>query len=273
MVQAELVTLWVAIGLYVAAGILAVAGLVFKKEGALVWGVRAAWPGLIIQGLSLLVRWVRVGHGPYFSLYESLSSHVWIGLLIFLGLVYRWEKLRAAAAFVLPISFLLMGWVLLSDPEARPLPPTYNTLWLVIHILFAKVFFGSLLVALGLALLFLLRESSWGTAPLLASLPSQEELDDLSYRFVAFSFVFDTLMIIAGAIWAQEAWGRYWGWNDLEIWSLITWLLLGLYLHLRITFRFKGRSSAGVLIVVFAVALVTFFGLPFVSETIHQGLE
>lgn len=273
MIQTELVALWIAIGLYVAAGGLAVAGLVFQREQTLDWGVRVAWPGLIAHGISLLVRWVRVGHGPYFSLYESLSSHIWIALAIFLVFLWRWERLKAAAAFILPLSFLLMGWVLLSSPADRPLPPTYDTLWLLIHILFAKVFFGSLLVALGLALLFLLRESHWGAAPLLASLPPQERLDDLSYRFVAFGLVFDTLMIIAGAIWAQEAWGRYWAWSDLEIWSLITWLLLGLYLHLRVTFRFKGARSAGLLMVAFAVAFVTFFGIPFVSETIHRGLE
>jgi len=149
-------------------------------------------------------------------------------------------------------------------------PPTYDTTWLVIHILFGKVFFGSVFVALGMAGVILLRRTAIGRARF-AGLPADRRLDDLAYRFMMLAFVFDTLMLIAGAIWAQDAWGRYWAWDPLETWSFITWLVLGFALHLRVTFKPSPVRGAWLIVTVFVLGFLTFYGVPFISKVPHQG--
>jgi ABC-type transport system involved in cytochrome c biogenesis permease subunit len=84
-------------------------------------------------------------------------------------------------------------------------------------------------------------------------------------------FIFETLMLIAGAIWAQDAWGRYWAWDPLEAWSLMTWLTLAVFLHLRVTVSLKPHHSAALIAAVFMLAFLTFFGVPFVSTAPHKG--
>ena len=84
-------------------------------------------------------------------------------------------------------------------------------------------------------------------------------------------FVFETLMLIAGAIWAQDAWGRYWGWDPLETWAFLTWLALAFFIHLRVTFKLRPRAGAYAIITVFVLAFLTFFGVPFVSTAPHKG--
>ncbi len=83
--------------------------------------------------------------------------------------------------------------------------------------------------------------------------------------------IFDTLGIVAGGIWAQDAWGRYWGWDPLEIWSLMTWISIALAIHIHISIRPPLRVSAWLIVGVFVVAFLTFFGVPFVSQAVHQG--
>ena len=100
---------------------------------------------------------------------------------------------------------------------------------------------------------------------ILARLPRPEALEELAFRFMAIGFVFETLMLVSGAIWAQDAWGRYWAWDPLETWAFLTWLSLAAFLHARVAFRIGPRASALMILGVFALAFLTFFGVPFVS--------
>jgi ABC-type transport system involved in cytochrome c biogenesis permease subunit len=88
---------------------------------------------------------------------------------------------------------------------------------------------------------------------------------------MAIGFIFESLMLVAGAIWAQDAWGRYWAWDPLETWSFLTWLVLGIGLHARVTFKLSPRTGAILVISVFVIAFLTFFGMPFISTTPHKG--
>ena len=106
---------------------------------------------------------------------------------------------------------------------------------------------------------------------MMTSLPGDERLHDLNYRFMALGLVFETLMLITGAIWAQQAWGRYWGWDPLETWSLITWLTLAFALHLRFAMKATPRTGAIMVVLVFVLAFFTFLGVPFISTAAHQG--
>jgi ABC-type transport system involved in cytochrome c biogenesis permease subunit len=182
----------------------------------------------------------------------------------------RFKPIRPISAILLPLLFVMMGWMLLSSPSEGHLPPTYDTTWLIIHILFGKVFLGSVLIAVGMAGVILLRKYSIGFNRL-SRLPANAQLDDLAYRFMALGLIFDSLMLIAGAIWAQDAWGRYWSWDPLETWSFLTWLFLAISLHLRVTLKPSAERGAVMIIVVFILAFLTFFGVPFVSTAPHQG--
>lgn len=260
-----------AIGLYAASTVVYVAAFVFKKEK---WFTVALWPalvGLVPHSASILLRWIAAGHGPYINRYEVFSSCTWTIVTFFLLIQVRFRAVRYTGPVTMGVSFLLMGFALMSSREPVPLPPSLESYWLVVHIIFAKLSLGSYLVATGLAVTHLLKERHRsGEGPFWIKIAAPEFLDDLSYRFVAFGFVFTGMMIAAGSIWGNKAWGRYWGWDPVEIWSLVIWLAYGIYLHLRITYKWNGRRSSISAIVCFVICILSFFIMPMVSETIHS---
>jgi ABC-type transport system involved in cytochrome c biogenesis permease subunit len=265
----ELRLLWAAILFYVAGGSLAIFGVVLKKRPE-----RAVLAllvlGLLLHTASLGVRWERLGHGPFITLFEILSSNLWSLTLAFALAYWRIPQIRPAAAVVMPILFVMMGWLVLSHPGEGHFPPTYRTPWLYIHIGFGKVFLGAVLVAVGISGVILLRAAGIGVEKF-ARLPDSARLDELSFRLMAVGLIFETLMLVAGAIWAQDAWGRYWAWDPLETWAFLTWLALAFALHARIAFKTRPHTGAVMVIGVFVIAFLTFFGVPFVSTSPHKG--
>ena len=265
----ELKLLWSALVVYVASGSTAIVSVVLERRPQRVILALLAL-GLALHTASIAVRWDRLGHGPFVTMFEILSSNVWSLLVAFALAYWRIPAIRASAAVVMPIVFIMMGWLLMTNPGEGHLPPTYHTIWLFIHIGFGKVFLGAVLVAVGLAGVILLRHHGVGLRRL-ASLPADDRLDDLAYRFMALGLIFETLMLVAGAIWAQDAWGRYWAWDPLETWAFITWLTLAVALHARIAYKLRPHHGAWLILLVFVLAFLTFFGVPFVSKAPHKG--
>lgn len=261
--------LWATLVTYVIAGSLAIIAVVFSKR-----------PEKTILGLTLLgwslhtaaitARWVRLDHGPFVTMFEILSSNIWSLVLVFGVAYWRFVPIRPIAAVVMPILFVMMGWLLMTDSGPGHFPPTYHTIWLFIHIGFGKIFLGAVLVAVGISGLILLRPRPWW-ATRLARLPENRRLDELSSRFMAVGLIFETLMLVAGAIWAQDAWGRYWAWDPLETWAFLTWLTLAFAMHARLAYKITPRTNAWLVIAVFVLAFLTFFGVPFVSSAPHKG--
>ncbi|MGE5490153.1 MAG: cytochrome c biogenesis protein [Actinomycetota bacterium] len=267
--ERELQILWAAIVAYVLGGVVSIVGVMLKKHPErTVLGLLAT--GLLLHTVSIGLRWARLEHGPFITLFEILSSNVWSLMVAFLLAYWRIPRIRATAAVVMPILFVMMGWLMLSHPGEGHFPPTYRTPWLFIHIGMAKVFMGAMLVAIGVAGVILLRGAGIGVQKF-DRLPEDKRLDELAFRCLAIALIFDTLMLITGAIWAQDAWGRYWAWDPLETWSFITWLLLAFALHLRVTFKPSPKRNAWLVIAVFVLGFVTFFGVPFISESPHKG--
>jgi len=265
----ELRVLWAAVVAYVLAGSIAIIGVLLKKRPERsVLGLMLV--GLLVHTASIAIRWERLGHGPFVSMFEILSSNVWSLMLVFVIAYWRLPAVRPMAALVMPILFIMMGWLMTVSPGETRLPATYHTVWLFIHIGFAKIFMGATLVAVGISGVILLRSTVFGREKF-QRLPGNERLDELSFRCMAIGFVFESLMLIAGAIWAQDAWGRYWNWDPLETWSFITWLLVAISLHARLTFQISPRQGAWMIIAVFIAAFLTFFGVPFITQSAHQG--
>lgn len=264
----ELWVVWAALAVYVLAGTKAIMGVLFRRNAER-WVLGLLTFALGLHAVGIALRWHRLGHGPFITMHEVLSSNVWSLTFVFTLAYWRFKPIRPSAAVVLPIMFILIGWLLLMRPYAGFFPPTYDTLWLYVHIALGKIFLGSVIVAVGLAGVILLRRIGMGGR--LASMPADPSLEELAYRFMALALVFDSLMLIAGAIWAQDAWGRYWAWDPLETWAFLTWLLLGFSLHARVTLRPSPAWAAGMVCLVFVVAFLTFFGVPFLSTTFHKG--
>ena len=258
-----------ALAAYVVAGSTGIIGVLLKKRPERsVLGLMLL--GLLLHTVSIALRWERLGHGPYVTMFEILSSNIWSMMRAFVVAYWRVPQIRPSAAVVMPVLFLVMGWMLMTSSVEGHLPPTYHTTWLYIHIGFGKVFFGAVLVALGISGVILLRATAYG-AGRFERLPPDANLSELAFRCMAIGFVVETLMLIAGAIWAQDAWGRYWAWDPLETWTFLTWLTLAFFVHARATFQLEPQYSAWFIIGVFVLAFLTFFGVPFVSTAPHKG--
>ena len=227
--------------------------------------------GVLLLITAIAVRWLRIGHGPFVSLFELIMSQ-----LCSLGIVYtiaywRLPMLRPSAVIVLPAMWILGLWILILDPVASPYPPTYHNKWLWAHVGFGKFFLAFCLVGTGLAGVLLLRGNT-RLRGLFRAMPDDAQVDALAWRFMLLAFIFHSLMLVAGAVWAQDAWGRYWDWDALETSSFLNWLLLGAAIHVRTTYRVAPRHAALAIIVIFIFAFLTYFGAPFYSEAAHKGV-
>lgn len=226
--------------------------------------------GLVLMTAGIALRWSVVGHGPFTTLYEVLASSVWSLVLIYTVAYAALPAVRGTGALVLPLVVVLAGWMLASDCSVGHLPPTFDTPLLYIHSVFGKLFLGLLMIAAALGIVLLVRRTLASES--FVDMPSDGRLLELSYRFAAFAFIADTAMLVVGAVWAQDAWGRYWAWDPLETWAFLTWLALAFALHLKIWVRPPAVVWGGMVCAVFALGFLTFFGVPFVSDTPHKGI-
>jgi ABC-type transport system involved in cytochrome c biogenesis permease subunit len=224
--------------------------------------------GLLAHSLAIGLRWRRLDHGPFVDLFEILSSNIWSLHLAVLIAVLLIPRIRPILAVVLPLLQILVFWLLTVEPSGAEIPVTYDTPWLSVHVAFGKIFLGALIVATALSMAIILRSRGLASLP---HLPASAALGELAYRFVLGAFLFESLMLVAGAIWAQDAWGRYWAWDPLETWAFVTWVAAAAYLHLRTRKGVSQEIKALAVLCVFILAFATFFGMPFVSTAPHKG--
>ncbi len=271
MALAETIGMWFATAAYAAASALFVVSFVFGREGAGRVAFFASAAGLSAHGVGIVVRWIRVGHGPYLGFYEIASLLAFLGVGAFTWLVWRHRGLAALGTVLMPVTFLMLGGAMLASKEAVPVSGALASFWLIIHVAFANLAYGAYAAAFVLAGGYLLRARA-REGRLRASLnrlPAQEVTDDLTFRFVGAGFLFQGVMIASGAIWANEAWGRYWGWDPMETWSLVAWAVYAVYLHLRLTLGWKGERAAWVAVVSLPIIVFSLLGVPLAYPSIH----
>ena len=268
----ESLLLWAALASYGLAGALAWAGpgrsARWPRAQTLAAGALVA--ALLLHTLSLALRWQTLGHGPFTTMHEILSSNLWSLALVVMLAWWLVREVRGVLLLAVPVLLTLGAWMLLADARPGHMPATYATPLLYVHALVGKLFLGLLLVALALGLVPLLRRTAWG-ARRCAGLPAERRLDELAHRFAAYAFVFETLMLIVGAVWAQDAWGRYWAWDPLETWAFLTWISFVAALHARASMKPAPLLFGLWLCGVFVIAFLTFFGVPFISTVPHKG--
>lgn len=262
--------LWSAVALYIAGTVGFAWALIFARPEKVYGALWVSAAGLAPHSAALLLRYFAVGHGPYMLKYEVLSSNAWIAILMLLLFVWRRPTWAPIALVALPASILMLGFGLFTNPEARNLPPSLRSMWLVFHVLFNKLAVGAFVLSFASAIV-LLRKTNGASSRLLNRLPGPEVVEAYTLRFVGFGFVFWTTTIGAGAIWANQSWGRYWGWDPIETWSLVTWLAYALLLHARLFFRLKGPATAWGTIGCFVLSVLTVLIFPFVFPSMHSA--
>ncbi len=230
--------------------------------------------GFGLHTLALIARYVESGQTPVTTLHESLSFFAWmiVGVLLIVNRKYR---VKVLGAFISPIALIFMIFALALPQQIVPLTPALNSLWHPFHVFFA--FLGDAVFALAFCcgILYLVQEGrlkSQSAGAITKRLPSLKVLDDLNYQSLVFGFPLLTLGIITGAVWAEYAWGRYWGWDPKETWSLITWVLYAALLHQRLAVGWRGRKAAIMAIVGFLAVLFTFLGVSYLLPGLHAYL-
>jgi cytochrome c-type biogenesis protein CcsB len=158
--------------------------------------------------------------------------------------------------------------------DAEQLQPALQSYWLVIHVVAAVTSAGTFTVGAAINVLYLLRDRAerrgQAGVGVARRLPAAAELDRLAYRVHAFVFPLWTFAVIAGAIWAENAWGRYWGWDPKETWAFITWVVYAAYLHARATAGWKGRRAAAIALAGFGCFLFNYFVINLVITGLHS---
>jgi cytochrome c-type biogenesis protein CcsB len=210
---------------------------------------------LLFITCAIVFRGIQTGHGPFSNMYEFALAFAW-GIVI-MGILFEWRyKTSAVKNMALIVALLLLIFATVQHAKPEPLVPALQqSLLLSVHVASAVVAYGTLTIGFGAAILFLVqnrKNSLW--------LPDKELLEIMSYQSVVVGFPFLTLLIVLGALWADIAWGRYWGWDPKETASLVTWLLYAAYMHVRIMRGWRGTKTATLLIIGFLAILFTFFG-------------
>ena len=252
-------------------------------------------------------RWIESGYFPLSNLYESLLFFTW-GLTFLTLIVELATSLLLVGAVTTPLAMFIVGFATLSLPDgmqkAAPLVPALKSNWLMMHVSIMMFSYSTLIIGSLLSIVFLvltqgkqvsLKGSSIGimndqtpdveSNQLSNNLKSSfilkegilekklsllESLDNLSYRIIGLGFPLLTIGIIAGAVWANEAWGSYWSWDPKETWALITWLVFAAYLHARITRSWQGKGPAVLASIGFVVVWVCYLGVNFLGKGLHS---
>ncbi|HEY4706708.1 MAG TPA: c-type cytochrome biogenesis protein CcsB [Thermodesulfobacteriota bacterium] len=266
---------------------------VFKKKWLGQMGTALAFVALGSTTMILISRAGESGHAPFSNLWESMVLFIWATNVGYLLMEYR-HKFKAIGAVVMGIESLAMLSASLLPfryKSVEPLNPAlqnkwkwmmdilstwglekYAIGWLDFHVFTTFVGYAAFAISFGLSLLFLwkFRSEARGIgSKLVDAIPDSKVLDEMSYRAIAWGFPFLAVGIVSGAIWANYAWGSYWGWDPKETWSLITWFIYAAYLHARVTRGWRGKRAAYLSIIGFLAVIFLYWGVSFILPGLH----
>ncbi|HVE63490.1 MAG TPA: c-type cytochrome biogenesis protein CcsB [Mycobacteriales bacterium] len=260
-------------------------GAAHPRRGAAVGAAAVALTvlGWVVHAASLTTRGLAVERVPWGNMYEFSSAVCLAAVTGYLCLLYRQPVRHLGAIVMLPvIVYLGIAGTLLYAP-ASPLVPALNSYWLKIHVAAAAIATGIFMIGFTTTVLYLVQDArerrgrggvnEQSRMPSVSSggrMPSAASLDAVAYSLTAFAFPVWTFAVIAGAVWAEAAWGRYWGWDPKETWAFITWVLYAGYLHARPLPRWHGRRAAGVAVVAFVALMFCYFGVNLWISGLHS---
>jgi len=226
--------------------------------------------GGLVHVASVVIRGFAVARWPWGNMYEFISAVCLMAVLTWLYVLRRNPGMRPLGAFVLlPVEVLLFLAGSALYVQAAPVMPALQSYWLTIHVTAVSLASGLLMVAGVTSVLFLVRRHSHGGG-FLDVLPATETLDRAAYRLTIFAFPLYTFAVIAGAIWAEAAWGRFWGWDPKETVAFIVWVVYACYLHARATAGWRTGGAAWINVVGLIAMLFNLFFINLVTTGLHS---
>ena len=245
---------------YLLAGTLYLVGNRKSKSFLSKYALVLAVAGCVLHFVLLVMRTVLTGMLPLTNGLEFLLTFTWITVLMYLTLSWRYH-IKAAGGVVMLIS-ALMVFVLIILMDGRfdsvsPLMPALKSPWLTVHVITAAIAYSSFTLAAGLAVIQFFPVG-------------QGIKEDYTNLLVKCGFALLSLSIVLGAIWAEQAWGRYWSWDPKETWALITWLIYAVYLHLYRNREWRGNNARWMVIIGFLLVMFTFFGVNYLLPGLHS---
>jgi len=232
----------------------------------------SALSGLFFHLLTFIIRWSKAGFFPVSNLFESIFFFTLITIIIYLS-IERIYKLRILGSFIIPLVFLISLSTFTLNSKLTPLNPALQSGWLFVHTMFCFLSYAGFLQTFCLGIMYLTQERQLkrkNPREIYRRLPSLQVLDKVGYYLLRFGFIFLTLGIVSGSIWAKDAWGAFWSWDPKEVWTLITWLIYATVLHARAISGWRGRKAAYLSIAGFISLLFTFFGVTFLLDGLHS---
>lgn len=219
----------------------------------------------VLHLAATLMRGIAAERVPFANMYEFALTATTAIIAIFLFMQF-FVDVRFLGALVTGLTVLFLGVSKVNFYRPIvPLPPALDTYWLVIHILVAVLAVGFMTLSFGLSVLQLMQtkrenaeKAGQSALGFLRSFPNAIRLEDLAYRMAIIGFVFWTFTLIAGSIWAERAWSRYWGWDTKEVWTLVIWVLYAGFIHARATRGWRGTRSAWLSIVAYSAVIFNF---------------
>lgn len=244
------------------------ASVAYGRSPALRVGVALTIIAWALHLTADVLRGVAAGRVPWANMYEFALTGTLIIATVFLAvIVIAKQDLRFLGTFVVGLVLVLLGVASVNFYVSPiPLPPALQSVWLVIHVFVASASVGFFALGFALSVVQLLqsrRESLAATAKaakltFVATLPDSITLENLAYRVNIIGFILWTFTLMAGSIWAEKAWGRYWGWDTKEVWTFIVWVVYAGYIHARATRGWRGSRSAWLAIIGFSTVLFNF---------------
>lgn len=225
--------------------------------------------GLAAHTAALILRGIAAGRVPMTNQFEFSTCFAWALCLVSLVFILKY-RFTVLGVFATPVILLIMGYASIQNREIGRLMPALNSGWLVFHVSTAILAYGAFGVSFVLGLIFLMRGRIRKDSFLDQHIPENDKLDFIEYRSVSLGMLFLTVTIILGAFWAKQAWGSYWNWDPKETWSLVTWIVYAIYLHLRITRKWQGKAAAIFAVTGFICVMFTYIGVNIFLPGLHS---
>ncbi|MDD9304394.1 MAG: c-type cytochrome biogenesis protein CcsB [Desulfobacter sp.] len=263
--------------IYALASVFYIGSFSFKKKVLAKLGVWVIVIGLVANTGGILLRWVEsyqmgYGHAPFSNMYESLVFFSWTVAALYIFVEFKYRE-SIIGVFVSPLIFLAIAYASF-DPsissKISPLIPALKSNWLIAHVITCFLGYAGFALAFGFSFMYFIKPKDPDGVSIFARLPDWEIIDEMTYQMIVFGFLFLTIGIITGAVWANSAWGKYWSWDPKETWSLITWFVYAIFLHLRLMRGWQGRNLALVSIIGFVAVLFTYFGVNYLLSGLHS---
>jgi len=250
-----------------------------KSEAASRIGLLLTYLAFVLHLVGVVTRGLAAGRVPWGNMYEfSITTSLAVAV-VYLLCVHRYKVQWIGLGVTVVLAAVLGLATLTLYTPAGPLVPALHSYWLVIHVSAAAISGGAFTIGGLVSVLYLVKskaerrvlEGGAAMPESLRRLPSSEAMDGTAYKVLAFAFPLWTFgVLVAGPIWAEYAWGRYWGWDPKEVWALVTWVVYAAYLHARATAGWRGRRAAGIAIVGWCVFIFDFVVVNLLVSGMHS---